>query len=159
MWNKIYFGLLLVALISMGLMTFWCFNWLGSVDKPETVATNLMNSQSIFRTTLLICSGVLMIISNVLLWTKRSSWALWTTFIFFAVFIMLQTWWLNDMSNTYLAANGMQQGIAGMGIVGTLMCIITAIGVFFNQFIVFRMLDKMSPAFDKIPEKVEKENG
>jgi hypothetical protein len=162
MWNKIYLGLLLAAFAVMCVMTFWCYNWLGSVDKPETVAANLMNSQSVYRTTLLISSAVLMIVANVLLWTKRSAWALWTTFIFFAAFIILQTWWLNGLSNNYLTANKMEAGFVGMGIVGIVLCIITAIGVFFNQFIVFRMRDKMFADKDlvaEIPVSVEKENG
>jgi hypothetical protein len=162
MWNKIYLGLLLVALAVMGVMTFWCYNWLGSVDRPETVAANFMNSQSIYWTALWISSGVLMIVANVLLWTKRSAWALWTTLIYFATFIILQTWWLNSLSNNYLTANKMEAGFVGMGIVGIVLCIITAIGVFFNQFIVFRMRDKLFTEKElvaQIPVSIEKENG
>jgi hypothetical protein len=162
MWNKIFVGLFAVAFIAMCAMTFWCYQWLGSVDKPETVAVNLMQSQSVYRTALLISSAILMIVANVHLWTKRSSWALWTTFVFFAMFIMLQTWWLDDLSNKYLTANGMQAGIAAMGVVGIILCIITAVGVFFNQFIVFRMRDKMfanNEATAEIPVNIDKENG
>jgi hypothetical protein len=162
MWNKIYLGLLSVAIITMGVMTFWCYNWLGSVDKPETVAANFVNSQSLYQTMLWITSAVLMIVANVLLWTKRSSWALWVTFVFFATFIVVQTWWLNSLSNAYLKANGMESGFVGMGIVGIILCIITAVGVFFNQFIVFRMRDKMFSGTEnvaKTPVSIEKENG
>jgi hypothetical protein len=162
MWNKIYLGLLLVAFAAMCVMTFWCYNWLGSVDRPETVAANLMSSQSLYRTTLWISSAVLMIVANVLLWTKRSAWALWATFIYFAAFIILQTWWLNSLSNNYLIANKMEAGFVGMGIVGIVLCIITAIGVFFNQFIVFRMRDKMfadKAVVAEVPVNTEKENG
>jgi hypothetical protein len=162
MWNKIYLGLLLVALAVMGVMTFWCYNWLGSVDRPETVAANFMNSQSIYWTVLWISSAVLMIVANVLLWTKRSAWALWTTFIYFGAFIILQTWWLNSLSNNYLTANKMEAGFVGMGIVGIVLCIITAIGVFFNQFIVFRMRDKLfteKALVAEIPVNTAKENG
>jgi hypothetical protein len=162
MWNKIYLGLLSVAIITMGVMTFWCYNWLGSVDKPETVAANFVNSQSLYQTMLWITSAVLMIVANVLLWTKRSAWALWVTFVFFATFIVVQTWWLNSLSNAYLKANGMESGFVGMGIVGIILCIITAVGVFFNQFIVFRMRDKMFSGTEnvaKTPVSIEKENG
>lgn len=162
MWNKIYLGLLVFAIVAMCGMTYWCYNWLGSVDRPETVAANLINSQNIYRTTLLISSAILMLIANILLWTKRSAWALWVTFIFFSTFIILQTWWLNSLTNNYLVANKLESGFVGMGILGIVLCIITAIGVFFNQFIVFRMRDKMfadKEVVAEISETVEKENG
>jgi F0F1-type ATP synthase assembly protein I len=143
MWNKIFLGLFAVALVVMCAMTFWCYNWLGSIDKPETVAANFANSQSLYWTILWISSAVLMIVANVLLWTKKSAWALWATFGFFAVFIILQTWWLNELFAGYAAKNNLAAGFVGMGIVGIILCIITAVGVFFNQFIVFRMRDKM----------------
>lgn len=143
MWNKIFLGLFAVALVIMCVMTFWSYNWLGSIDKPETVAANFANSQSVYRTVLLISSAILMIVSNVLLWTKRSAWALWTTFGFFAGFIIVQTWWLNELYVGFATKNNLASGFAGMGIVGIILCIITAVGVFFNQFIVFRMRDKM----------------
>ncbi len=161
MWNKIYLGLLVLALAAMGIMTFWCYNWLGSVDKPQTVAANFMNSQSLYWTTLWISSAILMIVANVLLWTKRSAWALWVTFIFFAAFIILQTWWLSELFKSYSLANKMEANI-GRGIIGIVLCIITAVGVFFNQFIVFRMRDKMfanTETVAEIPVSVEKENG
>jgi uncharacterized membrane protein len=158
MWNKIYFGLLSVAFATMLVMTFWCYNWLGSIDKPETVAANFLNSQSVYWTTLWILSAVLMIVANVLLWTKRSAWALWATFVFFAAFIVMQTWWLGERFNDFSKANNMPTTFA-MGIVGIVLCIITAVGVFFNQFIVFRMRDKMFPAIAEIPVSIEKENG
>jgi hypothetical protein len=159
MWNKIYLGLLIVAVAIMGIMAFMCYNRLGSIDKPETVAANFMNLQSLYWTILWISSAILMIVSNVLLWTKRSAWALWTTFIFFAAFIILQTWWLGELFKTYSIANKLEANI-GMGIIGIILCIITAVGVFFNQFIVFRMRDKMFANTEPIAEisvSVEKE--
>lgn len=75
------------------------------------------------------------------------------TFGYFVVFILLNTGWLSEALSSYQRNEKLpESGFIMTGLVGAISCVIVGIGVFFNQFLVLRMLDKM---FDKPPENAE----
>jgi len=91
-------------------------------------------------------SLVLLVLGNVILWLSRRAWALWATFAFFAVFVLLQTWWLNSLFLNYQRNNNLTESTFSlMGLGGAALCAIVAVGVFFDQFLVLRMRDRMYP--------------
>jgi hypothetical protein len=78
------------------------------------------------------------------MWVNRQAWAIWTTFLFFAFFMLLQVFWLESGYSEFQAKNPqLSSNIISLGMVSILFCIGVAVGVFFNQFIVFRLRDKM----------------
>jgi uncharacterized membrane protein len=100
------------------------------------------------------------------MWKSRRSWALWTSFVYFAFFILLNTWWLEESSFRYkkthqLLEGGFQVG----GIFAIIMTFVVGVGAYFDQFIVFRLWDKMygkpavadPPKEEHEPEATEEE--
>ncbi len=153
MINKIFLALLIVAILVTGAFVFASNNWLYSIGKPEDAVANYEFYSSLGWKFLWISSLVLVVIANVILWTERKSWALWATFGYFAVFILLNTWWLSENLSAFKKQNLLaESGYLFNGIVGAILCIVVGIGIFFNQFIVLRLRDKM---FDKPTEQTE----
>lgn len=101
MWNKIYLIALAAAVLIIGVLTYFSFDWLQSVTNPKDVIENYEKYADYSWMFLLISTLVLLVVGNVVLWTTRKSWALWTTFFYFAVFIVLQKFWLEQSFHQY----------------------------------------------------------
>ena len=145
MLNKIFLLVLAIAIIAMSVLSFFSYNWLQSVDKPATVAANFDIYSGFTWTFLWISSVALLIFANVLLWTYKSIWSLWLSFLYFASFILLNTLWLGELAFAYKKINGLSDGAFSiLGIAGAVLCVVVAVGVFFDQFIVLRLREKMS---------------
>lgn len=159
MWNKIYLIALAVAVLIMGVLTYFSYNWLQSVTKPADVVANYEYYASFYRTFLFISSLALLILANVMLWFSRQAWALWTTLAYFSVFILLETWWLNNLFLTYQKnSNLTETTFSLMGLGGTFLCVIVAVGIFFDQFLVLRMRDRIHGGAKPIePKFIDKE--
>jgi len=144
MWNKIYTGVLGISFLLTAGLTYYASTWLQSSTKPADVAANFDYSSNLGWMFLLISSLVLLILANVVLWTTRNAWAMWATFLYFALFMLLQTFWLDQAFFNYKQQNGLANGTLSFGVFyGILFCGLAAAIVFFNQFIVKRMRDKM----------------
>lgn len=143
MLNKIFLILLAVSVVVMSVLVFFCHSWLSSVDKPSSVADNLDFYAGLAGTFLWISSLALLVFANVVLWKSRSVWSLWAAFCYFAVFTLLTTFWLGDQIFAYKKANGLTEGFTVLGLFGAILCVVVGIGVFFDQFIVLRMRDKL----------------
>ena len=144
MWNKIYLLGLAVAILAMGVLTYLSFSWLQSVTRPADVVATYESYANLYWTILCISSLILLVLANVLLWTSRKAWALWLTFAFFAGFLLLQTWWLHGLFLAYQKANNLTEttfSLLGLG--AAFLCVIVAVGIFFDQFLVMRLRDKI----------------
>lgn len=161
MLTKIFFGILLLSIFVMGALFFLSSSSLNSIGfSPRQIVDNFFGYNSIYWTGLWVTSGLLLIFSNVLLWTNRNAWSLWISFVFFAVFLMLQTMFIGDKLYAFTSANLPAETPLGFGgIAGAFACVVVAIGVFFNQFLVLRMRDKMFKveAEPKVIETIETE--
>ena len=83
---------------------------------------------------------------------------MWLTYGFFALFVILQTFLLSQSFFHYKADNGLSEG--GFSIspfIGVILCIIAGIIVFFDQFLVLRMNEKMYPTTETDQVNVEAE--
>lgn len=154
MLNKIYLALLLIAILVMSVLTFLCYSQLQSIGfAPTQIVQNFDYYDSLHKSILWISSLALLILANIILWTNRKSWALWTSFAYFVVFILLNTWWLSESVGAYKKLNNLpESGIIITGLFGALLCVVIGIGIFFNQFIAIKMRDKI---FDKPVEQSE----
>lgn len=144
MWNKIYTAVLGISFVVLAVLTYYAYTWLQSVGKPVNVVESYSYFANLSRMFLLASSIVLLILANVVLWTTRHAWAMWTTFLFFALFMLIQSFWLDQSFFRYKQQNGLADSPLPLGVFsGILFVALAAAIVFFNQFIVRRMRDKM----------------
>ncbi|MGI9036981.1 MAG: hypothetical protein ACR2GD_13220, partial [Pyrinomonadaceae bacterium] len=107
MWNKIFFALLAAAVLGMLGLTYFSYSSLQSITKPADVVANYNFYNNLYWSLLWISSLVLLIIGNVILWTQRKSWALWSVLLFFASCSILQTGWLGEICFDYKKQNNL----------------------------------------------------
>jgi heme/copper-type cytochrome/quinol oxidase subunit 2 len=144
MWNKVYLIAAAFFLLVMSVLTYISCGWLESITKPADVAQQYISNSNISWYFLIISSLILLILANVILWTAQKAWAFWTTLLYFVVFIVLQTFWLDNSFVQYLKDNGLAPGTYTLRpLLGAVLCIVAAILVFFNQIVVLRMYEKM----------------
>lgn len=146
MLNKIFLILLAVAVLFMAALSYLTNSQLSSIGfPPPQIVETFKSYENLHWLSLWISSLILLVLANVIMWTNRKSWALWITFVYFAVFIMVNTWWLTENLSAYQIANKLDTaGLLGKnGVFGAIFCIVGGIGIYFNQFIVFRLHDKM----------------
>lgn len=158
MWTKIFLIVFAVALLAMFVLTYLSYAQLQSIGfAPRDIAASFLSYASIYWSGLWISSLALLVLANVVLWLNRRAWALWLAFLFFAIFVLVRTWWLNEAYVSYTRQNNLPaETLFGYGILGVLLCIIAAVGIFFNQFLILRMRDRVhgvdKPAVAEINE-------
>ncbi len=151
MWNKIYLVILAAAVVTMGVLTYFPYSWLQSKTDPRDVQTNFLFYLNISWVFLLISTSILLISANVLLWKTRRAWALWATFLYFSVFTITYKFWLDQQFFSYQQTNRLTESAISFGAVfGAALVILAAIIVFFDQYLVKRMLDKISPTLQTV---------
>ena len=145
MWTKIYFVLFAAALAAMCVLTFLCYWQLQSNGfAPKVIEESFLSYRNIFWQFLWISSLILLAGANVLLWLQRRAWAVWTTFFFFAVFVLVQSWWLGGMYFQFAKENNLtENNFSFSGILGAMLCAAVAVGAFFDHFLVLRMRDRV----------------
>lgn len=145
MWNKLYLVILSIGVLAMLCLTYLSYSWLQSVTKPADVVANYTFYNTLYWNVLGISSLLLLIVANVILWINRKSWALWLSLLYFAVFVILQTFWLGETYSAFQTQNNLpavQSSFGGM-VLGVLLCVIAAVAVFFDQFLVTKMRDRV----------------
>ncbi len=146
MFTKIYLIALAVFLIPMGFFTVYSWSWLQSVGSPQTTVDNFTFWSGVYEPFLWISSAILLILANVILWKSRKAWTLWITLGYFVIFIVLKYFWLNQSFFQFKKINSSSnESLSFEPILGAVFCLLAAIIVFFNQFIILRMSEKMHP--------------
>lgn len=156
MWNKIYLAVLAAAIVTMGILLYFPYSWTQSVTAPRDVETYYKYYSNISWVFLLASSSILLILGNVLLWTTRRAWAMWTTLLFFAVFVIAQTFWLDREFFDYQQRNNLTDNVIWFGaFTGIILIALAAVIVFFDQYIVKRLLDKTYPPLQPVESSPE----
>ncbi len=161
MWNKIYLIALAVLFLPMAFLSYYSWSWLQSIGSPQNVVLNYNYWSNFSWSYLWISTIILLIIANVLFWKTRRAWALWTTFLYFALFIIVRYFWLDQSLFQYKKTTGLGLGEFSVApLFGVILCLIAAVIVFFNQFLVKRLQDKMYPPIGKAESEnvIENEN-
>lgn len=153
MWNKIYTAVLGISFLLLAGLTYYAFTWLQSSTKPADVIANYDYYANIAWIFLWVSSIILLVLGNVVLWVTRNAWAMWATFLYFALFILIQTFWLDQTFFNYKQQNRLAESAFSPGFFyGILFCVLASTIVFFNQFIVKRMHEKMFAQTPAAPE-------
>ena len=146
MLSKIYVPVLVVAILITGVLTFYAYSWLGSLSSPQSIVENHNFYSNLAWTSIWLSSIILLGIANAILWKTQKLWAMWTSFVFFALFVILHTFWLSPAFSKFQYDSNLQErGMSFSPFLGIIICILAAIVVFFNQFIVLRMHEKTFP--------------
>lgn len=158
MWNKIYLAVLAAAILAMAVLLYFPYSWLQSVTAPKDVEAYYKYYSNMSWLFLLISSLVLLLLGNILLWKTRRSWAMWTTLLYFAGFVIAQTFWLDRKYFDYQQENNLTDSVIWFGALsGAILIFLAAIIVFFDQYLVKRLLDKTHPPLqpvESLPEEI-----
>lgn len=146
MFSKIYFIVFAVFFLAESILTCYLCGWLSSIDDPRAVVSNYEYYSYLSGTFLWISTLILLVLANVHLWKTRKLWAFWTTFVYFATFIVLYTFWLDRSFIEFKREKGLLVGNYSLSpFLGVGLCIGAAFVVFFNQFVAIKMRDRMFP--------------
>ena len=159
MWNKIYLILLTAAILVSGVLTFAAYNNLHSSGfAPATVVENYNYYANFDWLWLWISTLLLLIAANVVLWKSRKSWALWLTLAYFAVSVIVQKFWLAQTLFRYRQENKLTDDFLSLSpFLAITFIVLMAIIIFFNQYLVKRMRDKMylpEQPVEALPEEI-----
>lgn len=141
MWNKIYLAVLAVAIVAMSFFIIYSHSWLGSIGNPKDVLEGFEYYAGLGSTFLWISSAILLILANIILWNSRRAWAMWTSFAYFAFFIILRYFWLEKARYNFQNSNSFFFD----AIFGAILIVAFGAIVFFNQFLNLRLNEKMYP--------------
>lgn len=145
MLSKIFWALLAISILTAGALTFYSYGWLESIGDPKIAAENFQYLSGIGWTFIWISSVVLLVLANFLVWRGEKSWFLWSVYIYFAFFIILHTFWLAQAFQSFKELKGLSEDTFSITpFLGVIICLVVAIGVFFNQYILKRLRGKLS---------------
>ncbi|MCU1291018.1 MAG: hypothetical protein JWN60_3247 [Acidobacteria bacterium] len=146
MWNKIYLACLAVLLLPMLFLSFYAGTWLKSIGSPQSVVSNYEYYSNLSWNYLWLSTGILLILGNIALWKTRKSWALWATFLYFSVFIIVRYFWLERALDQYKqSVNFSRNEISFEPLLAVILCAVFAGIVFFDNYLVKRLSEKMNP--------------
>lgn len=144
MLNKIYLVLLSIAVLMMSILTYFSYSWVQSIGNPVEVVKNYELYSGISWTALWISFVALLIFANILLWKNRRAWALWTSLLFFTAFVVIQMFFVDQAFFNFQKENNLTEKTFFLTpVLGVAICVVTAVGIFFDKFLVTRMRDKM----------------
>jgi uncharacterized membrane protein YhdT len=155
MWNRIYLAVLAVASLVMLFLTYYSWTWLQSVGDPRAAIDNYVYFADIALKVLLMTGVLLLILANFVLARTRRSWAMWVTFVYFAVFTVVRYFWLERAANQFNAANTSAEAAMSWGpVLGVIFCIAAAAIVFSNQLLLVRLTERIYPTAVDEPELI-----
>lgn len=161
MLNKIFLLALAIGSIIMCALTYLVYSQLKHIGFASTqIAADYKIYENYFLEFLWFSSAVFLILGNIILWSKRKSWGVWATLLYFGLFFLLQGWWLGNEFYAYKVANNLPVGgFYGGGLFSTIIVVVAAVGIFFDQFLVLRLRDRLyevqdvKHASDELPPK------
>ena len=145
MWNKVYFALLVIGTLVGGFFVYYAWTWLQSIGDPRSAweAYNYHRRAGVYF--MVSWTAVLVAVANVVLWTKRNAWALWTSHAYFVVFALLLLVALHQLGTSFCIQNGVCEDPSK--IIGVLMAVFGSLVLgailFVDQYVILRMREKM----------------
>lgn len=151
MLNKIYLIILAIFTAAMGVLIYLSYSWLQSLTAPRDVQENFLYFYNISWSFLFVSTLILLIAANILLWKTRQAWAMWASFVYFAVFTIAHKFWLDGAFLKFQQTNNLTDSSISFGaIAGVMLIVLAVVIVYFDQFIVKRLHDKMYPQLQPV---------
>lgn len=153
--SKIFVGLLTACALLVAFFTYYSWSWLNSIGAPATAIQGYKYSDDIAWVLLIGSSVILLIFGNVILWTTRRAWALWATFLYFAIFVLIRYFMVSPAFFEFGRSNGVSgDSISTAPLLGALFVIVAAIFTFCDQFAVLQLHRTMYPLTAEIEREV-----
>ncbi len=146
MLNRIFFATLAASLGIVGVLEFYGYTWLGSIGDPRAAYEGFRYYQSAAWAALWVSAVVLLAIANVILWSTRRAWAMWSAFGFFGLFIVIRFFATGPAGAAlYRTLDATASGFDLSPFLGVAIVALAAAIVYFDQYLLLRLLDRMYP--------------
>lgn len=146
MLSKIYLAVLSLSLVAMGFFIFYSWSWLQSIGVPSAAAVGYEYHAGLAWPLLWITTIALLALGNAILWETNRSWAMWLAFVYFTVMAVIRFFWLEQTYFAYRRAANLTDGSFTLGpFLAVVVIAIVAAIVFFDQFLILRLREKMYP--------------
>lgn len=159
MLRNIYLAVLALSAAVCAFFIYYGQTWLASIGDPRTAYEGFEYHHSLAGMALWIAAGVLLLLANIILLTTRSAWAMWTTFAFFAVFTLVRYFWTGPAGFGFHKSFDPAAATYNFSVfLGVFLIIGAALVVYFDQFVVVRLLRKMYGAPEEEKPDTEPES-
>jgi hypothetical protein len=143
---KIYIALLALSILIIGFFTLYSWSWLGSIGSPARAVAGYEYYAGLSWPILWLSASLLLVLANSILWVTGRVWPMWTTLIYFQIFVLLKAFWLDPALLAFQNASGMTNETFTIGpLLAAILIIIAAAIVFFDQFLLIRLKEKTFP--------------
>ena len=147
MWNRIYLVVLAICAVIMAGLTYYSWSWLRSIGSPQAAVEGYLYHSGVAWKFLWISSIALLILANAVLAKSHRAWAMWTTFVYFAAFVVIRSFGLERSFFQYRQTTGLAESSLTLApVVGVIICFAAAAIVYANQFAVVRLQERMYPS-------------
>ncbi len=146
MWSKIYLVILAIAIVVMAFFTFYSWSWLQSIGLPAAAVAGYEYHAGLAWPALWVLTIALLVLGDAILWVSGRAWAMWVTFIYFSVFVIIRYFWLDQAFFQFKKTHGLFDGSFSIApLMAVILVVLMAAIVFFDQFIVLRLRAKTYP--------------
>lgn len=146
MWSKIYILLLSLSIFLLGFVTFYSWTWLRSIGLPIDAIAGFEYFDNIGWTLLWVTAILLLVVANIILVKTERAWAMWTTFAYFAVFVIAKYFWLAVAATNFQRDNNLPSNNYLLGpFFALFLCIAFGAIVFVDQLLVVRLSRTIYP--------------
>lgn len=153
MWNKIYFAAIGLSIAVMGFFSFYEWSWLQSKGNPADAIAGFEYHAGLSWLFLCISSVILLLLANAVIWANQKAWAIWATFVYFAVFVVIGYFWLGEAAFHFKKEKGMFDGSFSMGpFFAVILVGLSAVIAFFDQFLLVRLHRKTYPPIPPVDD-------
>lgn len=144
MWNKIYLAVVGISSALMTFFTYYSWSWLESVGRPVDAVSGYEYHSGMACTVLAVSGVVLLALANGVLWATQRAWAIWATFAYVAVFLLIRYFWLGESYFRFSTDNGLTDSSYSFGpVFGVILIAVLALIVLANQFISVRLYQRL----------------
>jgi len=159
MWPRIYFGVLAAGILVVGFFTYYSWSWLESIGRPEDAIAGYQATSGVAWTMLCLTSIVLLFIAAGVMWTKDRAWALWVTFAYFAAFLAIEGFYLDQEYQQILErSTGIDAKLWATPIINILIIIGAAVVALAFQYLIAVLRQKFYPETPAIDVDAESES-
>lgn len=155
MWTKIFAAALLLCIFILGFITYYSWSWLNSIGLPSAAIIGFEQFDSYGWTFLWISSIALLGLANVILIRTGKAWAMWITFLYFAVFVVAKYFWLAVAATNFQRDSNLPSNNYLLGpFLALFLCIAFGAIVFVNQLLVVRVTQTIYPPEPDLTEEI-----